>query len=412
MTRYLLYSHDTYGLGHFRRSSVLARALVVADPEANVLIVTGSPQAQAFPLPDRVDTVKLPCATKDARGSYRPRRLGRDLAPLVRLRGGLILAAASAFEPDVIVIDHAPLGMGGELEPLLDHLAERSRSAGASPRLVLGLRDIIDEAGRVDAAWHRDGVWRRLHHYDHILVYGDESVPTTAAELDLALRVDAGVTHTGYLTPHMPEPLGGEPFLLVTPGGGGDGHHLLRRYLDAVAAGVTGDLRSVVVTGPLLSAGRRAELLTRADQLRSVHVIEFSDRLRSLISSATGVVSMAGYNTVVEELATGRPALLVPRCSPRLEQYLRATRLAARTPLEAALVEHLDPGRLAAFVDGCTADRRPRTSPGVAVGGVTVAVRTLMALAGHSPPFGDSPVGPSPIETPSATCTGGLTDAS
>ena len=380
MTRFLLYSHDTYGLGHFRRCSVLARALVGADPRAQVLIVTGSPQAQAFPLPDRVDTVKLPCVTKDGRGRYRPRRLGPALEPLVRLRAGLIVAAARAFEPDVILVDHAPNGMGGELVPLLDRLEGRPDR----PRLVFGHRDIIDDAGRVEADWHRDDVWSLLAHYDQVLVYGDESLPTTATELDLARRIAAPITHTGYLAPHMPEAVEAEPFLLVTPGGGGDGQALLRRYLDAVAAGATGDLRSVVVTGPLLSAGRRAELFTRAAELPSVDVVGFSDRLRSLISSAAGVVSMAGYNTVVEELAAGQPALLVPRCTPRLEQYLRAIRLAPRTRLTSVLVEQLDAAQLAAFVERCGSEHPGDDPPGVAIDGVTNAVRTLLALAGQA----------------------------
>jgi len=380
MTRFVLYSHDTYGLGHLRRCTLLATTLTGADPDNEVLIVTGSPQAHAFPLPERVDTVKLPCATKDDGGRYRPRKLSGGIGQLIRLRSDIITSTVLAFEPDVLLVDHAPIGMGGELTPLLGRLSMLARP----PRLVLGLRDIIDDAGRVDAAWHCEGIWDRLVGYDEILVYGDETVLTTAQELRLTDRLPTAVTHTGYLAPIMPETRTDEPFLLVTPGGGGDGQRLLRRYLDAVAAGALGQLRSVVVTGPLLSAGRRAEVLTRAAELPSVEMIEFSGQLRSLISSAVGVISMAGYNTVVEELAAGSPALLVPRCAPRLEQYLRAVRLAPRTPLDVALVEALDPDRIRAFVDTCLAvndlgnpgDTTSR--PGVAIDGVARAASALL----------------------------------
>ncbi len=379
MTRFVLYSHDTYGLGHLRRCTLLATALVGADPDSEVLILTGSPQAQAFRLPERVDTVKLPCATKDDRGNYRPRKLSGGIGRLLRLRSDIITSTVLAFEPDVLLVDHAPIGMGGELGPLLDRL---SLLAGR-PRLVLGLRDIIDDAGRVDATWHRDGVWDRLAAYDEILVYGDESVVTTAQELHLARRLPTRVSHTGYLAPTMPETRTDEPFVLVTPGGGGDGQRLLRRYLDAVSAGALGGLRSVVVTGPLLSAGRRAEMLTRAAELPSVEMIEFSGQLRSLISSAVGVISMAGYNTVVEELAAGSPALLVPRCAPRLEQYIRAARLAPRTSLDVALVESLDQTRIRGFVDGCRNGSHGdlddgAARPGVAIDGVARAAAALL----------------------------------
>lgn len=84
MTRFLLHSHDAYGLGHFRRCSQLAAGLAAADSANDVLIVTGSPRAEAFLLPDRVDVVKLPSATKDAFGSYQPRKLSGDIEWLVR----------------------------------------------------------------------------------------------------------------------------------------------------------------------------------------------------------------------------------------------------------------------------------------------------------------------------------------
>jgi predicted glycosyltransferase len=378
MTRTLIYSHDTYGLGHLRRCTLLAGGVVEADPDNEVVIVTGSPKAQAFPLPDRVDTIKLPAATKDEDGSYQARRLRCDLTDLVRLRSELLLAAVTSFEPDVVVVDHAPIGMAGELMPLLRRLAN-SRWA---PRLVLGLRDIIDEAARVDRCWASDGTWEMLRAYDEILVYGDRAVTTTATEMELERRLGVPVHHTGYIAPTMPEPMGGEPFVLVTAGGGGDGHELVRRYLDAVEQGALDGIRSVVVTGPLMSAGRRAELITRAEAARDVTLVGFADDLRSMISSATAVVSMAGYNTVVEELAASTPALLVPRSAPRLEQDIRARRLAGAAPVERCPLEQLDGRRLAAFVDRARSGRQQPL--GVDLDGVTRAANRIAPRRAHA----------------------------
>ncbi len=372
MTRYLLYSHDTYGLGHFRRSALLAAGLVGADPGNQVLIVTGSPRAEAFRLPNGIDTVKLPAATKDPVGHYRPRKLGGSIDRLMAIRASLITATVQSYRPDVIVVDHAPVGMGGELGPMLDVVARLE----ARPRLVLGLRDVIDDAARVEADWQRDGIWTALEHYDEILVYGDPRILSTAAEIGLCRRTSAPVTHTGYVAPTMPEPLTDEPFLLVTPGGGGDGQRLLRRFVDAADEGATGGLRSLVVTGPLLSARRRAELLLRAERLPTVDVIEFSDRMRSLVASASGVISMAGYNTVVEELAAGTPALLVPRHHPRLEQHIRASRLAPVSPLEPCPLDALTPNRIHRFVDDCRWGRN-RRPVALDLGGVAKAVSHL-----------------------------------
>lgn len=95
-------------------------------------------------------------------------------------------------------------------------------------------------------------------------------------------------------------------------------------------------VRSVIVTGPLLSSRRRAEFLVRAERLPRVKILEFTNRMRTYIASATGVISMAGYNTVAELLSADVPALLVPRDRPRLEQSLRSQRLAPLTRLNTA----------------------------------------------------------------------------
>jgi len=39
--RVLIYSHDTFGLGHLRRCRAIAHALVQPDPGLSVLILSG-----------------------------------------------------------------------------------------------------------------------------------------------------------------------------------------------------------------------------------------------------------------------------------------------------------------------------------------------------------------------------------
>lgn len=41
--RVLIYSHDTFGLGHLRRSRAIANALVAERPGVSVVIISGSP---------------------------------------------------------------------------------------------------------------------------------------------------------------------------------------------------------------------------------------------------------------------------------------------------------------------------------------------------------------------------------
>lgn len=369
--RVLIFSHDSFGLGHFRRCQLIAAGLTAADPDVDCLIITGSPRAQAYSLPERVDCIKLPAATKSGDGAYQARKLRIGLDELVDLRSQITLATATNYRPHVILVDHAPLGIASELGPLLGY-AEMTGT-----RLVLGMRDIIDQASSVDQTWTDSGMWQRLERYDEVLVYGDPSLPTTCAELNLQERIGTPVTHVGYIAPARPDPRSGDrPYFLVTAGGGGDGHPLVRRVLDLVEQGALAgpDQPDVhIVTGPLLAKRRQAELISRAESLSGVTVETFRPDMRTLLASAAGVISMAGYNTVVELLVSQVPAVLVPRTEFRAEQRLRAERIAARVDrIACRTVEQLDAQTLRGLAD------RPATGAvPLDLGGVARTARIL-----------------------------------
>lgn len=273
--------------------------------------------------------VRVPAVTKTPSGRYTPRKLSGALTPVLDVRAQIVAATVRSWRPDTIIIDHAPTGIDGELVPMLDHVEQLGV---ARPRLVLGMRDIVDDAAAIEQQWSNNSVWPAMDRFDDVFVYGDPAVTTTAKELGLDQRIRARVSHVGYAAPAMPEPQAAEPpFLLVTAGGGGDGQRVHRAVLDALDAGSV-DLDVRLVTGPLMSAARQSEVMMRAANHPSVRVETFTPDLRQWIASATAVISMAGYNTVVEELAAGVASLLAPRTDLRQEQSLRAARVAEAVP--------------------------------------------------------------------------------
>jgi predicted glycosyltransferase len=140
------------------------------------------------------------------------------------------------------------------------------------------------------------------------------------------------MTYTGYLKRSAQAPstqlpgLGDEPYLLVTPGGGGDGEALIDWVLAAYEHDPKLPLRAFLVFGPFMQSERQAEFMARAANLARVSAITFDARMESLIAHAQGVVAMGGYNTFCEILSFDKRALIVPRTQPRLEQYIRTAR--------------------------------------------------------------------------------------
>ncbi len=141
----MFYCHDTYGLGHLRRTLTLARYVREHTPSVSQLIVTGSPVAQSFALPEGADYIKLPSVVKVGADEYEARSVSAPFSEIRDLRREILLSAARHFRPDALIVDHAPTGLKGECIATLRYLKENAPNT----RLILGLRDIMDEAAKV-----------------------------------------------------------------------------------------------------------------------------------------------------------------------------------------------------------------------------------------------------------------------
>ena len=137
--RVLIYSHDTFGLGHLRRCRAIAHSLVEENKQLSVLILSGSPIIGSFDFRARVDFVRIPGVIKLRNGEYTSLNLHIDIEQMLAMRASIIQHTADIFQPDIFIVDKEPLGLRGEVEETLGMLKERGT------RLVLGLRDVQRE---------------------------------------------------------------------------------------------------------------------------------------------------------------------------------------------------------------------------------------------------------------------------
>ena len=330
--RVLIYSHDTFGLGHLRRCRAIAHSLVARHRRLSVLILSGSPIIGSFDFASRVDFVRVPGVIKLRNGEYSSSSLDLGIAEVVDMRASIIRHTAEVFEPDVFIVDKEPLGLRGEIHDTLRVLKPRGT------RLVLGLRDVMDDPGALALEWRRKNPIPALRDlYDDILIYGLPEICDPLAGIDLPGQVTDKVSYTGYLRSRYPsgQPPSGamrqftEPYVLVTPGGGGDGEELIDWVLRAYEHSANLPYGALIVFGPFMHPRRRAGFRGRVERLGRVEAITFETRVEQLMANAAGVVAMGGYNTFCEILTFDRPAIIVPRRRPRMEQYIRASRAQA-----------------------------------------------------------------------------------
>ena len=325
--RILIYSHDTFGLGHLRRCRTIAHTLVEHFKGLRVLIVSGSPIIGSFDFKARVDFVRIPGVVKLRGGDYTALSSHTDLTQTLQMRSSIIEQTAKTFAPDLLIVDKEPLGLRGELKLTIELL----RAQGG--RTVLGLRDIMDDPVLLRQEWTNRGIPMDLERlYDEIWVYGVPAMGDPLLGIDISPAARARMVYTGYLERHLPEmarnsvEVPEEPFLLVTPGGGGDGETLVDWVLRACEEHARPDLHLLIALGPFMSQSRRFSFERRAAALEQVQTLTFHPNIELLIARAAGIVAMGGYNTFCEILSLDKRALLVPRSMPRMEQTLRARR--------------------------------------------------------------------------------------
>lgn len=342
----LLYSHDAYGLGNIRRTLLLAQALRDEYPHASILLITGSPVIHAFQLPERVDYIKLPCVDRVAADSYEPLYLSNHGAEIKPMRQDLIKRSILGFKPDLMIVDKKPGGIDNELVETLEALMHQPQR----PRLVLGVRDILDAPERTRHSLHKSDAFSLIErYYDEVWVYGAEEVFDHLREYDYPAAIAAKAHYCGYLRRPVETSAKANrtPRVLVTTGGGADGFAVVAAYLAGLMQLPRSvEVRTKVIFGPNMPAAQREALLEQYGHLTDVKFRDFKPDLTKEYAKADVVVSMAGYNTVCELLSSGKRAVLVPREQPVQEQLIRARRLAELGLFDLVEQSQLTPDRL------------------------------------------------------------------
>ncbi|HVT44366.1 MAG TPA: glycosyltransferase [Thermoanaerobaculia bacterium] len=349
-----------------RRNLLLAHALANSRLEPVILSISGKGEAGAFPLPPRADRLILPALKKSIGGKYEPASLDLPMSEVIAIRSAILEAGLSAFDPDLLIVDNVPRGAKRELDPVLAALKARGRA-----RIVLGLRDVLDDPEIVAAEWRRADnheVIRR--YYDAVWIYGDPRIADLAHDYEFEASTIEKMTFTGYFDQRrrleyvsrddsrsldeLALPPGKVALCML--GGGQDGAPLAEAFLQA---SLPDGWNAVVMAGPYLPREASRALHHRAEHDPRFRVVDFIPEPVLLLSLADRVISMGGYNSVSEILCFEKSALIIPRIEPRREQLIRAERLAALRLLEMLHPNDLNGAALTAWL---SSDERPRSS--------------------------------------------------
>ena len=341
--RLLFYCQHSVGLGHLVRSMNLADGLA---GEFDVTLLNGGPWPSELPQPASVDIVHLPALGLDESYALVSRDDRFTVEEAVRIRRSRIQQAYRDTSPDVVLIELFPFGRK-KFMPELMPLLEAAHAARPATLVVCSLRDIL-VGSRRDQQGHDDRAARIANEYfDALLVHADERFATLDETFHPSVPLRTPVHYTGFVrgTPSRDPDRPQEPRVLVSAGGGLVGAPLFRAAAEAHPRLLAElGLRTVIVSGPFLPDQDFDELSHRAAETAGLDVVRYLPDLAAEMAASTVSVSQVGYNTTMDILGCGTPAVVVPYGEGREDEQAERARRLERL----GAVRVIDPDRLSA----------------------------------------------------------------
>ena len=377
----IFYCQYVWGMGHLVRSLEFARALAGHD----VTLVAGG-QEVALNLPDHVDLVRLPTLYMDELfTTLIPGDPGRTVAQIKQERKEILDALFEQKQPDVFIVELYPFGrsiFGFELEPLLEDI--RNGKFGAITT-VCSLRDILVE--KKDPADYEQRVLEKLNRdFDALLIHSDENMLRLNETFTRVDDINIPVAYTGFIT-QQADPADGrllrqdlgiaseQKLIVASAGGGRSGYKLLASVLDA--CDILRDslvFRLEVFSGPFMEDEAFEKLAARCAS--DIRIQRYTRRFLDYLHAADLSVSLAGYNTCMNLLATRVPALVYPYARQQ-EQPLRVDKIKNLIPMKILNEDDLQPGLLSRHMLHMLQTKSSLKSPSIDLNGAANAARIL-----------------------------------
>jgi predicted glycosyltransferase len=329
-----MYCQHVLGMGHLVRSLEIVRALKDWD----VTFLNGGDLCPGMEFPPGIEVVNLPPIKSESDfKTIQASEQGHDLETVKRIRASRIQAEFARIQPDVFLIEMFPFGrkhFAFELVPVLEQIRLKKMPTA----VVCSLRDILVNNKRNQAQHNERAITLMNRYFDLLLVHADPQFQTLDETFPQVHELQCDVRYTGFVSQAAPQSLeamsdrqaSDQPMILVSVGGGRVGYELVECSLQASAQlGASFPHRMMILTGPYMPEEQFQQLQQSAEGQEQVVIQRYSSDFLSYLQQASLSVSMAGYNTCMNLIATGTKALVYPFTGGgNTEQTIRAEKLA------------------------------------------------------------------------------------
>lgn len=306
------------GSGHLVRAANLARALVQGG--FSVTLASGG-----MPLRAKEDEpfafVQLPpIRTEGTDFRTLLDENGQPIDPERRTtRIAMLEELAARLRPDVVIVEHFPFGRRQLAAEFLALIAA-AKSARPEALVLSSVRDVLVTPRPDRIAEAED---RIAGMFDAVLVHGDADFLPLDRSWPVGEGLAAKLRYTGYLADDRPAGIALENGEVIVSGGGSAAALPLFACAVAAARLDRSGRRWRILAGRGMA---EADLgLLAADAPEKVVIERARPDFPALLAGCAVSISQAGYNTVLDLVAAGRPAIVVPfDAGNETEQTVRA----------------------------------------------------------------------------------------
>jgi predicted glycosyltransferase len=344
----------------------------------DVHFLNGGERLADLKVPPEINLIQLPAITSDAEfTSLKPMTPGLGLGETFDRRRAMMLEACERLSPDILLIELYPFGRGQfstELKPLL----KLARRQGA--QIACSLRDILVARSDPDA-YERKVVENMNRFFDLLLVHSDPAFQKLDDSFSRLAEIRAPIRYTGYVAPEITtNAVQREECIIASIGGGRFGHELAEAVVRAaplLAGRIPHRIR--LYTGPFCPDTVAARLHELAAGQHNIEVQRFTPDLHRKLQTAALSISMGGYNTTMNILATGVRAMMMG-CSNNdgMDQVERVEKLGRLGVVNIIRPADLEPAAFADRAVHCLATEPARTT--LNINGVDATASELQAL--------------------------------
>ena len=347
------YCQHVLGIGHFHRSLEICRKLV---QHGEVTMITGGAPVEVDE--KEISFFQLPALVMDADfKNLTPLDQLQDLDAIKKTRARTLRNFFETHQPEVFLVELYPFGRKAfrfELDPVLEGIRQKSL---CNCLAFCSVRDILVERHDTDKFENR--IVETLNSlFDGVFVHGDKDFIPLDTTFSRVNDITIPLAYTGYVAPqpHLSERSSIRKSLGIAPethqviasiGGGGVGIELLYSLVNAMEYIKDTNVQLQIFTGPYTVEDDVEHL--QSMETSNITVECFTNNFEDWLRAADLSVSMAGYNTTMNTLAAGTPALFYP-FSQNQEQRLRVSKLAKLAPLKILEKEDLSPQHLASLL--------------------------------------------------------------